>query len=475
MAYTQKKPEFHKFSGSGHVSRDSLMPQGRTLRIAAVIASAIFLVALAGHGTASGLDVPSTSTVTTPTLDTGSTVGTVTNTVGTVTDTVNNTTNSLPSPTLPSSPSTSTSPTSTVNNTAGTVTDTVKNAPKAVSNTVTKPTSTTSPTAPSSPTSSSGVTNTLSTAVRNLTGSTGTTSGGTGAGGGPGYSGGTTGSGPAGPGLFSAGGGAGGGSAGAAPGGGAPAGSGPLYSAQVTTMRSILDYLAGGSRIGSGVAAAALVQLRESLGLMQGCFYGLSGRERRVLTLRAGLGGRRPHSRSYVADRLNTTPANVRRIEQNALSTLGGLADTTGCASGPGAAAAVADGYISPAELARAPQLVTLANPSYQGAGHSQFSRLGTVPKFAPGLSAPHIDEDSRASGMWALQLLVVMLGLGLIGLVRGGPAIAAWLQVRRERRPAPAVAARSPQPAPRPAHRHAQIQTPLPEGARPARREIQS
>lgn len=235
-------------------------------------------------------------------------------------------------------------------------------------------------------------------------------------------------------------------------------------------MRSILEFLAKGSRIGG--AGAAIVQLRESLSQLQGCFYGLSGRERRVLSLRAGLNGRRPHSRSYVAGRLNTTPAKVRRIEQGALLTLGGLADSTGCASGPGAAAAVADGFISPVELANAPQLVTLADPSYQGAGQSQFSRLGTVPELAPGLAQGSIGEDPRSGAAWALQLLAVMLGLGLVGLVRGGPALSAWLRLRREGVPARAASARSPEPAPHPIHRHAgQPTAPAPEGARPARR----
>jgi hypothetical protein len=134
----------------------------------------------------------------------------------------------------------------------------------------------------------------------------------------------------------------------------------------------------------------------------------------------------------------------------------------------------VADGFISPDELAQAPQLVTLANPSFQGAGQSQFSRLGTVPELAPGLPVRGFGQDSRAGAPWALQLLVVMLGLGLVGIVRGSPAIAAWLRLKREGLPVPALSARSPEPAPRPIHRHSgQTQAPRPEGARPARRQI--
>src|SRR6185503_1198513 len=149
-------------------------------------------------------------------------------------------------------------------------------------------------------------------------------------------------------------------------------GSSPLYSIQVSKARTILDLLAHGSGKGGPGGGGTIAELQNALSLLQGCFYGLSGRERRVLNMRAGLGGARPRTRTYVAHRLGTTRANVRRIEQNGLLTLEGLADTTACAAGPGAAAAVADGYISSAELAQAPQLVTLANPFYQGAGQSQ-------------------------------------------------------------------------------------------------------
>jgi hypothetical protein len=466
MAQTQKKPESGSFSG---VSRDSLMPQGRRLRIAAVMASAMILAGIAGQGTASGLDVPSTSTLTTDPLSTTTT--TVPNTVGTVTNTVGSTTSTLPStttsPSLPSSPTT-TSPTTTLNNTTTNVADTTKTATKTVSTALPKTTSTTSsPTVLSSPTSS-GVTRTLTSTSPSLTTSSGSgTSGGRTSGGTSGS--GTSGSGPSGPSLLSSG----GGTSGAA--GGGPAGSAPLYSIQASKAQSILDLLARGSGSGRHGGAATIVELQNALSLLQGCFYGLSGRERRVLNMRAGLGGTRAHSRSYVAHRLNMTRGGVRRIEQNALFTLEGLADSTGCASGPGAAAAVADGYVSPGELARAPQLVTLANPAYQGAGQSQFSRLGTVPRFASGLPEPSLGHDPRAGAIWAAQLLAVMLGLGLVGLIRGAPALAAWFGVRRARLPARAVSARSPEPAPRPVHRHGQSQAPVSEGARPARREIQS
>ena len=474
MAKTQENLEFDRFSGSEHVSRDSLMSQGRRLRIAALMASAMIFVALAGQGTASGLDVSQTPTLTTDPLST--TTSTVTNTVGTVTTTVGGTTGALPSttttPSVPSSPTT-TAPTSTVTNTVKDTTSTIKKTtsslPTSGSSTLTNVTSPTSTTQTGTTGTPSSPTRTLSSTTNYLSGSSGSgASGGTGSGtSGSALGGGSSGSGPSGPDLLGSGGGT-------TAGGGGTAGSAALSSIQVSKARSILDYLARGSGIGRPGGGAALAQLQNALSLLQGCFHGLTGRERRVLNLRAGLGGARPHSRSDVARRLHTTRTKVRGIEQSALFTLQGLADSTGCASGPGAAAAVADGYISPGELAQAPQLVTLANPAFQGAGHSQFSRLGTVPEFAPGLPAPRFGE-SRTSTLWAIQLLAVMFGIGLIGIVRGAPAITGWIRLRREGVPARAAASRSPAPAPRPAHRHGQTQAPLPEGARPRRREITS
>jgi hypothetical protein len=430
----------------------------------------MILVALAGQSTASGLSVPSTSTVTTDPLSTTTT--TVTDPVGTVTNAVDSTTGTLPTTTTPlPTGTTTTSPTTTVNNTTTTVTDTTKTATKPITTTLDKTTSTTSsPTVQNSPTST-GTTQTLSSPIQYLTGSTGsgTSGGGTS---GSGYtSGGTSGSGPSGPGVS----GSGGGTTGAS--GSGPPGMSPLYSIQVSKARSILDYLARGSRIGGPGRGAAIVQLQDALSLLQGCFYGLSGRERRVLNMRAGLGGRFSHSRSYVARRLDISRARVRGIEQSALLTLEGLANTTGCANGPGAAAAaaVADGYISPAELGQAPQLVTLADPAFQGAGQSQFSRLGTVPEFRPGLPATRFGGDSGSGTFWALQLLAVMLALGLAGLYRGAPALVAWLHLKREGIPASTVSVRSTEPAPRPVHRHGESNPPVPEGARPKQREIPS
>ena len=54
----------------------------------------------------------------------------------------------------------------------------------------------------------------------------------------------------------------------------------------------------------------------------------LSAREQRILELRYGLGGERPHTLEEVGQALQVTRERVRQIELQALETLRGLADT---------------------------------------------------------------------------------------------------------------------------------------------------
>ena len=241
-------------------------------------------------------------------------------------------------------------------------------------------------------------------------------------------------------------------------------------------MRAASRLPRGRSRSGNRIAGGAIAQLQESLTLLQGCFYGLSGRERRVLNMRAGLDGP-ARSRSYVAHRLGTTRGKVRGIEQNALFTLQGLADSTGLRERPrGGGRGRGRVYL----------IAGRAGPG-AAAGHAGRSRLpGRGPvsvqparrRTAVRIGPARIGASAEApsgSSLWALQLLLVMLALGLVGLVRGGPALAGWLRLKRESLPARPVSARSPEPAPRPVHRHGQIQVPAREGARPRRRQIPS
>ena len=62
------------------------------------------------------------------------------------------------------------------------------------------------------------------------------------------------------------------------------------------------------------------------------CFYALSGFERSVLAMRAGLRGTQPRSRQYVARRLKTSARSIVRSERRALRSLHGADDSDGCA-----------------------------------------------------------------------------------------------------------------------------------------------
>jgi DNA-binding CsgD family transcriptional regulator len=69
---------------------------------------------------------------------------------------------------------------------------------------------------------------------------------------------------------------------------------------------------------------------------LRGCFGVLSARERRVLTLRAGLGDERPQSRRRVADELGVGRGEVRSTERRALRRLGAARRSGGCGGAGG-------------------------------------------------------------------------------------------------------------------------------------------
>ncbi len=75
-------------------------------------------------------------------------------------------------------------------------------------------------------------------------------------------------------------------------------------------------------------------ELKAALVPLTGCFDGLSGLERRVLNMRAGLNGRRGHSRREVARRLNTSPEQVSGVERSAPGKLRALGEVSGCGGG---------------------------------------------------------------------------------------------------------------------------------------------
>jgi sigma-70-like protein len=193
---------------------------------------------------------------------------------------------------------------------------------------------------------------------------------------------------------------------------------------------SLLDAGGRGKR-----ARASARRLKAALAGLQGCFYGLSRVERRVIVLRTGLRGGRSHSRTDVARRLGTSRGQVRRVERRAVRKLYELVRTDGCAagaSGGGSSVITAGGLIGPAELAAAPALIAFGNPAYQASsqvdpGKTDFSQLGESVEFpSPSRSVGEFTDRSGNGIVWALQLLAIMLLVALGGFTRAAPLIAA-------------------------------------------------
>jgi hypothetical protein len=72
-------------------------------------------------------------------------------------------------------------------------------------------------------------------------------------------------------------------------------------------------------------------RLRKRVERLQGCFYAISGFERHVLRLRAGLGGQGALSRAEVAQRLRVSTTRVRRSERHAFRRLRAADRADGC------------------------------------------------------------------------------------------------------------------------------------------------
>ena len=180
--------------------------------------------------------------------------------------------------------------------------------------------------------------------------------------------------------------------------------------------------------------ASTAEQLRSTLAPLHGCFYGLTGIERSVLNLRAGFGGKTPHTRQQVANRLNTSTGKVRQTEQRAMQRLRGLAQSDGCSAAAGSSGVtIVNNVIGPAEIAASPALIAFGNPAYQGARVSAFSRRGPIVDVGSPAPLPASFGESATSGStWAAQLLAVMLLVALGGFVRVFPLTAA--QRRRAR-----------------------------------------
>lgn len=203
----------------------------------------------------------------------------------------------------------------------------------------------------------------------------------------------------------------------------------------------------------SSAQLATTEGIRAALAPLVGCFSGLSRIEQVVLNMRAGYAGQLPHSRQQVARRLGTTPGQIRHTERQALRRLNGLAQTRGCGAGT-TAVTVVNGVIGQSELAVSPSLVAFGNPSYQGAEQASFSRLGTAPEYGSGAPA-RFGNGAPGDSTWAIQLLVIMLAVALVGFRKLFPPARA--RVRRRAQPLPRAArveypGRNQQQAPEPA-----------------------
>jgi hypothetical protein len=192
----------------------------------------------------------------------------------------------------------------------------------------------------------------------------------------------------------------------------------------------MLDAQSGGKR-----ATASARRLREALAGLQGCFYGLSRVERRVIVLRTGLSGGRSHSRPDVARRLGTSRGQIRRVERRAVRKLYELVRTDGCAAGgagQGAGVMFGGGLIGPSQLAELPGLIAFGNPAYQGfsqaaVGETDFSRLGASVDFPSSSNGVRRFADRSDNGiLWAFQLLAVMLLVAIGGFTRAAPLVMA-------------------------------------------------
>jgi hypothetical protein len=207
------------------------------------------------------------------------------------------------------------------------------------------------------------------------------------------FAGGTSGGGPGG-GLAGPGGYAGGGGFG--PGPGSPA-----------TLALGLPRSLGGSRGSGGVSAFAA-----AVGSLAGCFYALTPFEQQILTVRTGIDGRVPLSRTQVAAVLGTSTTAIGRTERTALSELRSAERTDGCMpvgiGGPAnALTAFVGGPFGPVGV------VTPALPpsgrTEPGAGPRETNLAST--SFAEHLSLSDIDKEASLS---VLVIIAVMLSCAL-------------------------------------------------------------
>jgi hypothetical protein len=217
------------------------------------------------------------------------------------------------------------------------------------------------------------------------------------------------------------------GSASAATGSGAaPAGS-PSGSGTSRTRRALEDD-------GAGHTAKHRSQrrVRRNVRRFAGCLGRLPSRQRKVLTLRAGIGSQSPSTRRRVARRLDLSAARVAGIERRGLRALRALGRGGGCGAasdaalvGPAAPGAAAAGLDARSEAGTGTDAGTHTRTSTVSDGESGSSRSGEAIALVP--------RAQEQASDWSLA--VVLAGLLLLGFAlwrEFGPAGPSTRRARR-------------------------------------------
>jgi hypothetical protein len=199
-------------------------------------------------------------------------------------------------------------------------------------------------------------------------------------------------------------------------------------------------------------------RLRETVAKTSGCLDDLSSAERRVLTLRAGVGAGRPQSRRGVARRLDISVRRVARLEKAGLRHLRRLGARGGCAP---ASTTVVSGATAPTSAVAAvePRDRDDGESGGQGGGDERADSGGGGGDDRGGTGTPEDEGPPPGSGgvagvsgtnqPGAADGFSLILPLGALALLLAALAV---LLLRRRSEPEPAVvAAAEPDPEPEP------------------------
>jgi hypothetical protein len=141
-------------------------------------------------------------------------------------------------------------------------------------------------------------------------------------------------------------------------------------------------------------------KLRETVTQATGCLDDLSRGQRRVLTLRAGIGAGPPRSRSSTARRLDISVKRVTRLERTGLKRLRELAHGGGCAPPPTTTSATTT--VAAGAPASAPAMSPGEAEREGGGGGKKPSREAERPATG-GVDTPE-DEAPSSSGVAGLS-----------------------------------------------------------------------